>query len=58
MKLRELINRLEELSENGKNDELTVHVFEPYYVGEDEGIGRFHVACRVKRHEDVIRIIV
>lgn len=58
MKLRELINRLEELSENGENDNLIVHVFEPYYVGEDEGIGKFHVACRVKRHKDNIRIIV
>lgn len=32
MKLRELINKLEELSENGKNDNMKVVYDNPYYL--------------------------
>lgn len=35
MKLREFINRLEYLSQNGKNDNMTVEVFNPELMGYD-----------------------
>lgn len=58
IKLRELINKLEEVSENGKNDNLTIEIFELYYVGEYEGIGKVYNDYEIKRYKNNIRIII
>ena len=60
MKLRELINRLEELSENGKNDEFEIHTFEPYCPGDYHGMGSFEIPHTVLKHkkDNVINIII
>lgn len=60
MKLRELINRLEELSENGNNDNFEVHIFEPYYTGDYHGMGTYRETNIVIKHKksDIINIIV
>ena len=58
MILRELINHLEETSENGKNDNLDIEVFKPYYVGEDKGEGESSYHCRVKKIGNVVKLII
>lgn len=58
MKLRELIQRLEEFSENGKNDSIEVEVFETYYVGKNNTMGPYHVVRDIKKHKDKIRIVI
>ena len=46
MTLRELINNLEELSQNGKNDNLDVEVWDSY--GEHNMLGSNHLCDPIK----------